>query len=190
MIKNYNEVLIKNSTLESERLILRLFDGGDVADLLEWGSDPEVLKTLMWSGITTEEEAISSIFDYYLSRPGIYCIELAEEGKAIGCIDLRVDANHDKISFGYVLNRAYWGQGYMTEALRTIITFCFDKLDANRIEADHYAQNPASGRVMEKAGMTREGLRRQYVNVKGTYHDCIMYGILKSDHPPKQPMPN
>ncbi|MCL2704196.1 MAG: GNAT family N-acetyltransferase [Defluviitaleaceae bacterium] len=182
MIKNYNEVLHKNPALESERLLLRKFREEDATDLLEWASDPETVRWLVWEGLSTREEAHASIFNHYLLKPGMFAIEIKETGKCIGAIDLRLIPEHDKASFGYVLNRRYWGKGYMTEVLRTLIAFCFEKLEVNRAEAKHYAGNPASGRVMEKAGMTKEGLLRQSEKVKGIMRDNVLYGIIKEDY--------
>jgi len=181
LVANYNEILHKNPTLETQRLLLRKFSGDDAYDLFEWGSDPEVLKTLVWNGISTIDEAHDNIFNFYLSRPGIFAIQVKESGKCIGCLDIRIDSDNEKTSFGYVLNRNFWGKGYMTEALRAVLEFCFVKLEINRVEANHYITNPASGKVMEKAGMKKEGITRQSVKVKGVLHDCVLYGILREE---------
>jgi len=181
MVTNYNEILYKNQVIESERLILRKFKEEDAADLLEWGSDPMTTQWLVWEGISTIQEAAQSIYNHHLQQPGSYAFELKETGKCIGNLFLRLDQENDTASFGYVVNRNFWGKGYMTEALRTIIVFCFVKLEVNRIEAEHFGVNPASGRVMEKAGMTKEGIRRQSRTVKGIVHDKVMYGIIKDD---------
>ncbi|MCL2362776.1 MAG: GNAT family N-acetyltransferase [Defluviitaleaceae bacterium] len=182
MVKNYNEILHKNQTLESERLILRKFKEEDAADILEWGSDSEVLRHLVWPGVTTLEQARAGIYNYLLSQPGIYAIELKETGKCIGDIDLRIKPEHSKLSFGYVLNRSYWGKGYMTETLKTIIKFAFEQLQANRVAADHFGENLASGRVMEKAGMKREGITKQSIHVRGKMHDQVWYGLVREDY--------
>ena len=85
---------------------------------------------------------------------------------------------------GYSLARPLWGRGYMTEALRRVIAFTFDTMDMNRIEAQHELANPASGRVMEKCGMRREGILRQRLYNKGQYVDVALYAILRSDPRP------
>ena len=179
MVKNYNEVLYKNERIETERLILRKAQEGDAADLLEYASDPEVVETLMWGGLTTIEEARSSIFDYYWASPGKWLIEHKATGKMIGGIDLQLKHSHDKVTFGYVLNKRFWGKGYMSEAFKAVLDLCFGQLEVNRAEARHYTNNPASGRVMEKAGMVREGMALQGERVKGEFRDVIFYGITK-----------
>ena len=69
----------------------------------------------------------------------------------------------------------------MSEALKTVLEFGFTKLGLNRIEAQHESDNPASGRVMIKAGMRHEGTLRQRVYNKGRYADVELYAILRSD---------
>lgn len=75
----------------------------------------------------------------------------------------------------------YWNQGYMTEAARTLVQYGFQELKLNRVEATHYKNNPASGRVMQKIGMQQEGVRRQQTLRFGQFEDCVVYGLLASD---------
>jgi len=182
MVSNYNEILYQNQTIETERLLLRKFKEDDAADLLEWGSDKETVRLLYWPGVTTIAEARDSIFNFHLTRLGSFAVELKETKKCIGNIDLRLNSEHSKVSFGYVLNRNFWGKGYMTEVLMAIIKFSFEKLQANRVASDHFAENIASGRVMEKAGMKREGITKQSIKVKGMFHDQVWYGLVRDDY--------
>src|SRR5262249_33695776 len=82
-------------------------------------------------------------------------IVLRATGKVIGWIGFGHPSqlNIGDYDFGYALHRAYWGQGCMTEALRALLAFCFDELGARSVFGECYAANPASARVMEKAGM-------------------------------------
>ena len=186
MVKNYNEVLYQSEMMKTQWLILRKFRVEDAADILEYASDAQTIEYLIWEGLDTIEAARAAIYDYYWSRPGIWAIELAETSKMIGCIDIRLVHGDDKVKFGYVINRAYWGKGYMTEALRAIMALCFEGLEVNRFEANHYAENPASGRVMEKCGMQREGYFVQSEKVKGVFRDCVHYGITREQYISKQ----
>ena len=179
MVKNYIEVIYDNQIIHTERLIIRKFKKEDATDMLEYGSDPEVLKYLVWEGITTIQEAITAIVEYHWEKPSNYAIELKDNNKCIGAIDLRIKPTHEKASFGYVLNRHYWGKGYMTEALTAILHLAFDKLELNRVEAGHYGDNKGSGRVMEKSGMLLEGKSPKSEKIKGVFHDLVHYGIIK-----------
>ena len=181
MVTNYNEIIIENETLDSNRITLRKFNKEDAADIFEIGSDAETVKYLTWGPYTKPEEAHNTIFNFYLSRHGIYAIELKAEKKCIGCIDIRITPEHEKATFGYMLNRHYWGNGYMTEALNAIFSLCFNKLKLNRVEAMHYTPNQGSGRVMQKCGMQFEGTFKQEVKVKGVFYNCTHYGITADD---------
>ena len=179
MLKNYKEVLYDNEKLETERLILRKSAKNDAPDILEYASDAETVKFLAWEGTKTVEEALDGIINYHWANPGNWMIELKENGKCIGSIGLRVEAEHDKADFGYVLNRSYWNKGYMSEALLALLKLCFEELDLNRVEAIHYAGNEASGKVMEKCGMKFEGISEQGKKIKGVFRDIVNYGITK-----------
>ena len=179
MVKNLLEVLYENETLETENLLLRKFTAEDAPDVLEYGSDAATLQYLVWDGLMTLEEAKAAIYEYYWSKPGIYAIERKESKKCIGNIDLRLEPEHEKASFGYLLNRRYWGKGYMTEALSALLALCFEKLGLSRVESIHYVGNERSGRVMQKCGMENEGVARREVKVKGVFHDVVHYGITK-----------
>lgn len=179
MVENYNEILYDNETIEAKNIILRKFKKSDAPDLLEYASDPQTLEYLVWPGLKTIEEAKASIYNYYWSRAGIYAIEFKENTKLIGCIDLRLNIPNEKANLGYVLNRSYWGKGLMREALAAIIEICFGKLELNRAEAGHFAGNEASGKVMEKCGMLKEGISVQSQKVKGVFRDEVHYGITK-----------
>jgi len=179
MVKNYTEVLYDNQLINTERLIIRKFRKEDVANVLAYGSDPEVLEYLIWDGIKTLDEAMTSIVEYYWSKPSNFAIELKENSKCIGGIGLRIKPEHEKASFGYVLNRFYWGKGYMTEALTAMLHLCFDKLELNRVEGGHFVGNEGSGMVMKKSGMLLEGMSPQSEKVKGVFRDLVHYGITK-----------
>ena len=82
---------------------------------------------------------------------------------------------------GYSLGRAYWNQGIMTEALGLVLDG-FRRLQLNRIEAQHEVDNPASGAVMRKVGMVREGTLRQRLCNKGKFVDVDLYAALRADY--------
>ena len=180
MIDNYMEVLYDNETLDCARITLRKVRKSDAQAVFDYGSDEETLRYLNWEGVKTFEEARKSIFDHYLSGPGFFAIEVKETSACIGSISLRAKAEHEKASFGYALNRAHWGKGYMTEALSALLALCFEKLELNRVEASHYVGNEGSGRVMQKCGMEAEGTRKQAVKIKGVFRDQALYGITRA----------
>ena len=82
---------------------------------------------------------------------------------------------------GYCMSRAFWGRGIMPEALKAVMAYLFDEVGLNRIAACHDANNPKSGRVMEKAGMKREGVLRQAGKNNMGICDEVWYAAIKSD---------
>ncbi|WP_058487049.1 GNAT family N-acetyltransferase [Defluviitalea phaphyphila] len=180
-MKDYNKIIRENSTMESNRLILRPFSMKDVQDVFLYASDDIVTKYLTWPSHIDISQTEKVVKEFYMTKSGVFAIELKSEHKCIGCIELRVCPEHDKASFGYVLNREYWNKGYMTEALKLILDFAFSRLGLNRIEATHYVGNEGSGRVMQKCGMKYEGKGLQEVKIKGIFHDVVHYAILRED---------
>jgi len=89
---------------------------------------------------------------------------------------------HRRAEMGYDLNRAYWGQGIASEALRAIIQFGFEQLNLNRIYAGTIADNHESVCLLERLGFEREGTRRGFSwEDDGTFHDGAMYGLLRDE---------
>ena len=86
------------------------------------------------------------------------------------------------VEIGYALGRAYWNQGYMTEALTEVIRYSFENLRLHRVEAQHEVDNGASGAVMRKCGMKKEGTLRGRLYNKGKYVDVDLYSILREDY--------
>lgn len=106
---------------------------------------------------------------------------IANSEGLIGGIGLRLHASDRRAELGYWLGVPYWGMGYATEASRSVLAFAFDTLDLNRVHACHLARNPASGRVLEKIGMRREGVFRQHETKWGVLEDLVMWGVLRGE---------
>ncbi len=99
-----------------------------------------------------------------------------------GCIGLHPVYEHSRAEVGYWIGKPFWGRGLATAALRLLIQFGFEKLKLNRIEAGHFEHNPASGRVMKKANMRLEGVRRRYVWHRDRFKDLHWHTILREDY--------
>lgn len=138
--------------LESERLYFRPFSESDAESVFEYACDEETVKYLTWAVHKDIEETKHSITTF-LSSEGVYAIVVKKTDKLIGCIDLRLEKNH-VATFGYVLNRHYWNQGYMSEALTRLIAYLFEEMDVEEIYGIHERENVASGKVMKKSGMS------------------------------------
>jgi len=101
-----------------------------------------------------------------------------------GLITIKVVPAHFCGEIGYWIGTDYWNRGYATEALRSVIAYGFERLDLNRIFGRSFPGNPASSRVMEKAGMVYEGRLRQEIwhTLHQEFKDLLVYSILRSEY--------
>jgi RimJ/RimL family protein N-acetyltransferase len=99
----------------------------------------------------------------------------------IGGIGLDICEEDEKGELGFWIDQSYWGKGVATEAAAALVKFGFEKLCLHKIVAFHMVRNPASGRVMEKLGMRKEGMLRDHVKKSDQFEDSVAYGILVSD---------
>lgn len=172
--------------LETGRLRLRRVQWEDANDMFEYASDPEVVQYVTFQAHRTLDDTYVQL-DRMLTRPpgsGLMtlAIEHRETGKMLGTCGIFLDSESDaRAEIAYVLNKRFWGQGYVTEAVMTVIAYGFRALRLNRIQALCFPENVASYRVMEKAGMTYEGTLRQYMLIKGAYRDLKIYSILRDE---------
>jgi len=81
----------------------------------------------------------------------------------------------------YKIDPAYWGKGIATEAVKAILEFAFTRLKLHRVEAGCATGNIASKKVMEKAGMKLEGMKRGVLPIRGTWTDAFSFAILDED---------
>lgn len=171
---------------ETERLIVRRYEKKDVADLYEMASDKDVTKFLQFETYTSEKQAkirIKFLKKQYKENSdiGSFAIELKENGKVIGdiCLSNFKAKAGGIVEIGYMFNKDYQGKGYCTEAVKGIFKFIKEKGFAKRIHATHDTENVASGKVMQKAGMTFEGIsRRAGENNFHSRYDVANYAIL------------
>ena len=178
--------------LSTERLLLRAFVATDAAAVERLAGEWKVAETTLniphpyppgaaaeW--IASQEPAWESG-----DRLTLAICDAGAPDEVIGAISLAVNAEHARGELGYWIGTEYWGRGYATEAARALVAFGFDHLRLNRIQARHFARNPASGRVLQKAGLQCEGVHRQMYRRWDRFEDTYMYAILASDAPPPE----
>lgn len=177
----YNIMARPPEIIRTARLSLQPPKREDAPEVFEaYARDAEVTRYLTWPPYTQVEPLAGFLqlrADDWAQDTGhyAYIIRLAGTGELAGSIGFRRDGAQAII--GYVLGRKFWGQGYMTEALRALLDWTDTQPDIFRAWAFCDMENPASARVMEKAGMTREGiLRRWHVapNLGPEPRDCIV----------------
>jgi len=108
-------------------------------------------------------------------REKVYCIEI--DGSAVGGVGLILgeDVHRLTAEFGYWLGEEFWGHGVMSEVVPAFVDYCFDKFSLRRMFASAYSSNPASARVLEKAGFVFEGRLRKNVLKDGQILDSLLY---------------
>ncbi|GHI00674.1 GNAT family N-acetyltransferase [Neobacillus kokaensis] len=173
-------------TLETERLILRKITLGDVDDLYEYCSNEEVSKYVTWDKHkwpSDTKKFVNFVLQQYENKKvAPWGIEYKETGKLLGTIDfVWWRPEHNSAEIGYCLAKDYWGRGITSEAAKELIKFGFEKMDLIRIQARCFTENIGSQRVMEKAGMSFEGINRKAMFIKGKHRDLKIYSILKEE---------
>jgi ribosomal-protein-alanine N-acetyltransferase len=171
--------------IETERLVLRMPVPADAEAIdRNYARDPEVTHYLTWRPNTSVEQAkefiAGSVTAWQGEKRFPYAITLKGEGQAIGMIELRLDGF--KAELGYGIGRTWWGKGYMTEAVLALVDWSLAQAEIYRVWAVCDVDNVASARVMEKAGMQREGLLRRAVyhpNASPEPRDCYVYASVK-----------
>ena len=173
--------------LETPRLILRRLEMRDAPDLFDYSRDPQVAKHVLWDAQTSVSEARAYV-RYMLRRyragePASWGIEEKETGRVVGTIGyMWYPRDNTACEVGYSLARRRWNRGYRTEALAEVLRFSFEELGVHRVEAQHEVENAASGAVMRKCGMRKEGTLRGRLYNKGRYVDVDLYAMLREDY--------
>ena len=174
--------------LESERLLLEEITWEDLDLIHELHSIPEVdeYNTL---GLPSSVEDTRKIVDREIRAKSQYPrpsytwkIILKEHGVFIGLAGYTL--SNDKFRLGeiyYKLHPGYWGNGYATEVAKKLISAGFEQLGLHKVEAGVAVGNERSIRVLEKAGMRREGLRRKILPIRGEWVDNYHYAIVEDD---------
>lgn len=173
--------------LETERLLMRRLEMTDAERVQQLASDRDIAKMVTpmphpymlqdaksWILLTHSEIETKTAF--------AFGIILKSENALIGSIEVGNEMRNRRGELGYWVGKPYWGQGYVTEAVRRVVKFGFETLGLNRIFATHFVQNPASGRVMQKIGMSYEGTMRGHVLKWGESTDLCFYSILREEY--------
>ena len=168
--------------LKTERLLLRPFRLEDVDDVFAYAKDPEwawyfprVPKP--FTRQAAEERVARHVLESWETHP-TWAVVLHE--KVIGGIWL-MHFQNETATLGYELSRVHWGKGLIPEAAQAVIDWAFKEYELAKISASTDLQHLRSTRVMEKVGMTREGVFRSHKRGRGERIDEVYYGILREE---------
>nr|WP_297174951.1 GNAT family protein [uncultured Agathobaculum sp.] len=165
--------------LTTTRLLLRPFREQDVQALYEYSKDEAVGRNAGWKPHESLLESSDILHLVFLDQPAVWAVVRRADGQLMGSIGLVMDAARQygaARSLGYALGVRYWGQGYMTEAVRAALDYGFGYMSLDVISATCYPDNVASRRVLEKCGFQYEGtLHRAEMLYNGEIKDHLHF---------------
>ncbi len=171
-------------TLTSTRLCLRPFELSDAGVVQRLAGDKRV--ALAASTIPhpypdgAAEAWISTHAGAFASKREVtFAVALRDGGELVGAISLLdISELHARGEVGYWTGVEYWNMGYCTEAFVRLIPYAHEELGITKVVARCSTQNPASARVMEKAGLKREGLLPKHFIRHGRFDDVLLYALV------------
>lgn len=171
--------------ITTERLFLNQLQVSDIPAIVAYASDKSISDyTLNLPYPYTEQDAV-----YWLNQAHqgfktktayIFAIRLKENNAFAGGLALVPELRHSRAEISYWLGTPFWNKGYVTEAVNAAIRFGFETLLLHKMTAHYLEGNPASGRVMEKCGMTKEGELPDHIQKDGVFHTAVLYGIVNN----------
>lgn len=170
---------------KTERLGIRRFCSSDSEDFAEILTDPEVCR-FEPSGVFPRERALAEAAKLADDKR-FFAVVLKENNKLIGKLYFEDKDYYGAYEIGYTFNRSYWGKGYALEAVCGMFRFAFEKMNVRRIIAEADIKNTRSIRLLERAGMRKEGIFIQSASFRKSdlgepvFEDFASYAILKSE---------
>lgn len=171
-----NRLLLEEITIDDLTLIHELHSIPELDEYNTLGipKDLEVTRKVIQPAIDDQEKNPRSQF--------CWKIILTENRKVIGLAGMFPSNDRFKLAeIYYKLHPDFWGQGYATEVAKELVRFGFDELKLHKVEAGVATENIRSVRVLEKIGMTQEGLRRKILPIRGEWKDNFHYAIVEDD---------
>lgn len=175
----------QTKAITTDRLLLRLFQKSDAEAVARLCNNYNIYKNTMYLPYPySKEHALiwmeRHIKNFNANKAYEFAITNKETGELFGAIALSNNQSFNHGEIAYWIGEEYWGHGFATEAAEAVINFAFKEKNYHKIFARYFTTNPASGRVMEKLGMTKEGILKEHVIKDGHYMDLVYYGIINS----------
>ena len=174
--------------LQTDRLNFRKVSADDLNNIHELHSLPETDKFNTLGIPETMQETEKVINEWLVEQNAkpqtlyVFCLDLVDTKQFIGLIALNIGKpNYKTAEVWFKIHVEHWNKGYATEALTKLIDFSFKELALHRIEAGCAIENIASGKVLEKVGMKKEGVKRKKLPIRGEWKDSCFYAILEED---------
>ncbi|MCQ6275047.1 GNAT family N-acetyltransferase [Bacillus sp. V3B] len=172
--------------LQSKRLTLIQTENQHASELFVFWTDPDVTRFMNMDLVSTIDEVMDMITLSNrlaeINQAIRYTMLIRNTNEIIGSCGFNyIDFENGRAEIGYDLGKGYWGEGYGSEAVWTLIDYWFHVLGMNRVEAKVDPENSQSIKLLEKVGFQFEGRLRQSEKSKEEYKDVMMYSKLKSD---------
>jgi ribosomal-protein-alanine N-acetyltransferase len=172
--------------LRGERIYLREVQLSDVTEQYHrWMNDPDVIRFLESRFHPPSVDNLRETVASYAADPKnlFLAIVTTDTERHVGNIKIGpIDAHHGVADVGLIVGeKDCWGKGFATEAIQLVMRHAFGALGLRRLTAGAYATNIGSIRAFEKAGFSREGVRRKHYLCDGSYVDGILLGVLRED---------
>jgi ribosomal-protein-alanine N-acetyltransferase len=183
---NLNKLSFPPITIDLGEYVLRPLQPSDISAWYAYLSDPQV--TRLTSYDIQSESAVAAMIEHYLAgysqkMSTRWAIARRDSDMLIGtCGYYWWDPGHSVAELGYDLSRSYWGKGVMTHAVKAVVKWGFETLEANRIQATVMVDNVGSARVLEKNGFQQEGTLRELKICRGQPRDYWMFASLRKDY--------
>lgn len=171
----------------TQRLLLRPFEEKDTEIFFSCCRNPNIGSNAGWAPHRTLEESHRILKERFMGQEGVWAIILKDTQRLIGSVGIVPDPKRENPQvrmLGYWLNEAYWGKGYMTEAVQSVIDYGFEKLDLSLITANCYPHNKRSQAVLKRNGFIYEGiLHRAELTYDGNTHDHLCFYLPAISRP-------
>lgn len=171
--------------LETERCILRFFNGSDVDALLSICNDKEFSQYVPLPNPYHKTDAKKWIKSQPEKREEGLCFDFAvvskDRNELIGSVSITIDKKNQFGELGCWISKQYWRKGFATEILKKATKFAFEDLGLHKVYAKCYKENIASSKAIQKSGLTFVGTLREHVLKDGKFHDCLLYELINKN---------
>ena len=174
-------------TLKTTRLILELPRWQDIPNIVKYARHEAIsANTLTFPNPYEEKDAVFWINTAWQGLKDkskyVFGLRLKATDEFIGGMGLHTSLHSDRAELGYWIAAPFWNQGYATEAAAAVLKFGFETLGLHKIHASHFLHNPASGKVMIKNGMIKEGEQKDHLKKGDQYLSLALYRLTREEY--------
>ncbi len=174
-------------TITTNRLVLRLFQKSDAKVVRKLCDNYNIYKSTLYLPYPYSTEDAISWMEHHLdnfnaNKSYEFAITDKESGELYGAIALSNNQKFNNGEIAYWVGEEFWGNGYATEGAQAIVQFAFEEKQYHKVFARYFNSNQASGRVMQKIGMKKEGILIDHVMKENRYEDLVCYGIINEGY--------